>query len=225
MGSCFWGINQKANMYCKLVFILLSCIASCYGGLLGAGQGGGSCAAAPFRTPAGALQWPNGCPAGNECCTEYGYCHPQSAWIAKAFRDCNGVSNGLPYPSDVIQAEGAAAAQGDTRGLALLSAAGASTSTGYGAVATGYGAATYAGLNGASGYSAYGNTAGYGSGGAGYGVAGSGAAGYAAGATGFGVAGAFGAGLVSFPNGAIVPADTADVAAAKFEHLKAHSYA
>ena len=42
----------------------MSIIARCYGGLLGAGQGGGSCAAAPFRTPAAALQWPNGCPAG-----------------------------------------------------------------------------------------------------------------------------------------------------------------
>merc|ERR1712121_20761 len=138
MGSRYWGINQKANMNSKLAFILLSCIATCYGGLLGAGQGGGSCAAAPFRTPAGALQWPNGCPAGNEGCTEYGYCHPQSAWLAKAFRDCNGVSNGLPYPSDVFQAESAAAAQGDTRGIALLSAAGAIASAGA-AAASGYG--------------------------------------------------------------------------------------
>merc|ERR1719495_818355 len=166
----------------------------------------------PYPSDAGALQWPNGCPAGNECCTEYGYCHPQSAWIAKAFRDCNGVSNGMPYPSDVIQAESAAAAQGDTRGLALLSAAGAPTLN----------AATYAGLDGASG--AFGNTAANGAG-YGFGAAGSGAAGIAGGVTGFGVAGAYGAGLVSFPNGAIVPADTADVAAAKFEHLKAHSYA
>merc|ERR1712042_69631 len=139
MGSCFWAINQKANMNSKLAFILLSCIANCYGGLLGAGQGGGSCAAAPFRAPAGTLQWPNGCPAGNECCTEFGYCHPQSAWLAKAFRDCNGVSNGSPYPIDVIQAETAAAAQGDTRGAALLAAAGVA-SQGAAAAASIYGA-------------------------------------------------------------------------------------
>jgi len=182
----------------------LSIIARCYGGLLGAGQGGGSCAAAPFRTPAAALQWPNGCPAGNECCSEFGYCHPQSAWLAKSFRDCNGVSNGMPYPSDVIQAESAAAAQGDTRGLALLSAAGVS----------GIG-------SGAAGIGGYGSVAaGYGSGAAGYGLAG--AAGY-----GFGAGGAagYGGGLVSYSNGAIVPAETADVAAARIAHLEAHAYA
>merc|ERR1712042_16612 len=171
MGSCFWAINQKANMNSKLAFILLSCIANCYGGLLGAGQGGGSCAAAPFRTPAAALQWPNGCPAGNECCSEFGYCHPQSAWLAKSFRDCNGVSNGMPYPSDVIQAESAAAAQGDSRGLALLSAAGVTQSAGVvgAAVSAGYGSAG----NGAVGF-------GFGTGAA---------AGYSA--------GAYGGGLVS----------------------------
>jgi len=190
----------------KLAFALLSIIARCNGGLLGAGQGGGSCAAAPFRTPAAALQWPNGCPAGNECCSEFGYCHPQSAWLAKSFRDCNGVSNGMPYPSDVIQAESAAAAQGDSRGLALLSAAGVTQSAGV------VGAAV---------------SAGYGSGAAGYGFAGNGAVGFGFGtgaAAGYS-AGAYGGGLVSFPNGAIVPADTADVAAARFAHLKAHSYA
>merc|ERR1712115_398436 len=84
--------------------------ASCYGGLLGAGHGEGSCAAAPFRTPVEALKWPAGCPAGAECCTEYGYCRPQAEWLAKQFRDCNGVSNGIPLPLDVIDAENVAAA-------------------------------------------------------------------------------------------------------------------
>ena len=43
-------------------------------GLLGTGTGEGSCPAAPFRAPAAALKWVLGCPAGAECCTEYGYC-------------------------------------------------------------------------------------------------------------------------------------------------------
>merc|ERR1712115_478365 len=96
--------------------------ASCYGGLLGAGHGEGSCAAAPFRTPIEALKWPAGCPAGAECCTEYGYCRPQAEWLAKQFRDCNGVSNGIPLPLDVIDAENAAAALGDTSAAALAAA-------------------------------------------------------------------------------------------------------
>merc|ERR1719175_405835 len=176
-------------MNIKLVTILLSYTAGCYGGLLGAGQGGGSCAAAPFRTPASSLQWPNGCPAGNECCTEFGYCHPQSAWLAKAFRDCNGVSNGSPYPIDVIQAETAAAAQGDTRGAALLAAAGVIASQGAAAAASIYGAGYGSGAN-AGGFGAsqgaaaaasiYG--AGYGSGAnaGGFGTSGNAAGGFGA---------------------------------------------
>merc|ERR1719445_760924 len=97
-------------MNSRVAVILLSYTASCYAGLLGAGHGEGSCAAAPFRTPIEALKWPAGCPAGVECCTEYGYCRPQAEWLAKQFRDCNGVSNGIPLPLDVIDAENAAAA-------------------------------------------------------------------------------------------------------------------
>merc|ERR1719481_1786301 len=231
-------------MNIRLVTTLLSCIAGCYGGLLGAGQGGGSCAAA-FRTPAEALQWPNGCPAGNECCTEFGYCHPQSAWLAKAFRDCNGVSNGSPYPIDVIQAETAAAAQGDTRGAALLAAAGVIASQGAAAAASIYGAGYGSGANaggfgasgnaaggfGASGLGAYGNTAGgVGASGnaaggfvaSGYGASGYGVSGY--GLAGSGAGGIGGAGFVAYSNGAVVPAEPADVAAARSEHLKAHSF-
>merc|ERR1719210_2484774 len=108
-------------MNSRVAVILLSYTASCYGGLLGAGHGEGSCAAA-FRTPIEALKWPAGCPAGAECCTEYGYCRPQAEWLAKQFRDCNGVSNGIPLPLDVIDAENAAAALGDTSAAALIAA-------------------------------------------------------------------------------------------------------
>merc|ERR1719210_255325 len=108
-------------MNSRVAVILLSYTASCYGGLLGAGHGEGSCAAA-FRTPIEALKWPAGCPAGAECCTEYGYCRPQAEWLAKQFRDCNGVSNGIPLPLDVIDAENAAAALGDTSAAALVAA-------------------------------------------------------------------------------------------------------
>merc|ERR1711963_547547 len=121
MGQLDFG-NQTANMNSRVAVILLSYTASCYGGLLGAGHGEGSCAAAPFRTPIEALKWPAGCPAGAECCTEYGYCRPQAEWLAKQFRDCNGVSNGIPLPLDVIDAENAAAALGDTSAAALIAA-------------------------------------------------------------------------------------------------------
>ena len=99
----------------------MSCLAAtCQAGLLGAGHGEGSCAAAPFRTPVEALKWPHGCPAGAECCTEYGYCRPQAEWAYGAFRDCNGVSNGKPLPPETIDAENAAALHGDTSAAALL---------------------------------------------------------------------------------------------------------
>ena len=44
------------------------------GGLLGAGEGEGSCAAPPFR--AYAVKWTYGCPAFAPCCSEFGYCRP-----------------------------------------------------------------------------------------------------------------------------------------------------
>merc|ERR1712130_3444 len=94
----------------RVAVLLLGVTASCYGGLLGAGVGEGSCAAAPFRSPVEALKWPAGCPAGAECCTEFGYCRPQAEWVAGAFRDCNGVSNGKLLGQDVIDAENAPAA-------------------------------------------------------------------------------------------------------------------
>merc|ERR1719512_192844 len=101
----------------RVAVLLLSAAASCQAGLLGAGHGEGSCAAAPFRTPVEALKWPAGCPPGAECCTEYGYCRPYPEWVGGNFRDCNGKSNGKPLPPDTIAAEAAAAAGGDPAAL------------------------------------------------------------------------------------------------------------
>merc|ERR1712128_18617 len=100
--------------------VLVSLSASCHGGLLGAGTGEGSCPAAPFRANAAALKWTLGCPAGAECCTEYGYCRSQAEWAVGAFRDCNGVSNGTPLAADAIAAENEAAAYGDLSAAGLI---------------------------------------------------------------------------------------------------------
>merc|ERR1712180_320458 len=94
----------------RVAVVLLS-TASCHAGLLGAGTGEGSCAAAPFR--ALAVKWPLGCPASAPCCSEYGYCQPEASWHAGAFRDCNGVSNGRPLAPEAIAAENEAIAHGD----------------------------------------------------------------------------------------------------------------
>merc|ERR1711935_888434 len=96
--------------------------ASCHAGLLGAGFGEGSCAAAPFRSVA--VKWPAGCPAGASCCSEYGYCRPKTEWDAGYFRDCNGVSNGQPLAEEALQAETAAAANGDTAAAQIVASVG-----------------------------------------------------------------------------------------------------
>merc|ERR1712212_557478 len=132
--------------------------ASCHAGLLGAGTGEGSCAAAPFR--ATATKWGVSCPAYASCCTEYGYCRGEDEWLAGNFRDCNGRSNGQALPADAVNAENIAAANGDSRGLALLvvpaggivGAAGAGVAVGAGAgggVAAGAGIGLGAGAAGA----------------------------------------------------------------------------
>merc|ERR1712013_873764 len=183
------------------VLVLLGA-ASIEAGLLGAGSGGGSCAAAPYRTPVSQLQWPGGCPASNSCCSEFGYCHPRESWASGAFRDCNGQSNGRPLEAAAVAAEQAAAAGGDTRGLALLgnSVGGGAGGAGFGAGGVGYGAGAArigAGGAGAAGFGAGG--AGFGAGGAGFGAGG---AGFGAGNAGFGAAGAgFGAGGAGFGAG------------------------
>merc|ERR1719458_1220363 len=87
-------------MWSRVAVVLLSA-ASCHGGLLGAGTGEGSCAAAP-------------------CCSEYGYCQPEASWHAGAFRDCNGVSNGRPLAPEAIAAENEAIAHGDASAAHLL---------------------------------------------------------------------------------------------------------
>merc|ERR1711935_66920 len=96
--------------------------ASCHAGLLGAGFGEGSCAAAPFRSVA--VKWPAGCPAGASCRSEYGYCRPKTEWDAGYFRDCNGVSNGQPLAEEALQAETAAAANGDAAAAQILASVG-----------------------------------------------------------------------------------------------------
>ena len=50
-------------------------------GLLGAGEGEGSCAAPPFR--ALVVKWTHGCPGFAPCCTEYGFCRPLVANFEK----------------------------------------------------------------------------------------------------------------------------------------------
>merc|ERR1712226_1454599 len=108
-------------------------LASCHAGLLGAGTGEGSCAAAPFRANPSALKYVT-CPQYSSCCSEFGYCRPKSEWDLGVFRDCNGVSNGRALEEGAIIAENAAAANGDTRGIALLNTpAGGSVPTAAGA--------------------------------------------------------------------------------------------
>merc|ERR1719505_154503 len=168
-----------------LVALLAGC---CHGGLLGAGTGGGSCAAAPFRSTS--LQWPLGCPESAPCYSEFGYCQIEANWRAGLFRDCNGVSNGRPLEPAAIAAENQAIARGDSRGANLLVVpAGSSTAT-VPAVSHngGYALAGAAGARGSNGAVA---TWGAGGAGAGAGGAGSGAAGagYGAAGAGYGSAG------------------------------------
>merc|ERR1712013_36611 len=162
-----------------LVALLAGC---CHGGLLGAGTGGGSCAAAPFRSTS--LQWPLGCPESAPCCSEFGYCQIEANWHAGLFRDCNGVSNGRPLEPAAIAAENQAIARGDSRGANLLVvSAGSSTATVPAASRNGGYAVAGAGGAGGIGFGAGG--AGSGAGGAGYGAGGAGSgaggAGYGAG--------------------------------------------
>merc|ERR1712112_210272 len=185
-------------------------LATCHAGLLGAGTGGGSCAAAPFRSTS--VQWPLGCPDTAPCCSEFGYCQIEANWHAGLFRYCNGVSNGRPLEAAAIAAENQAIANGDSRAANLLavpagSTAGAAAGFGGGyagaAAATGFAAAGFGGAGAGVGYGAGagfgfgagGAGAGYGAGGAGagYGSGGAGGAGAGAGAV-YGAGGVGGAG-------------------------------
>merc|ERR1712198_342535 len=166
------------------IAFLLPFLASCHAGLLGAGTGGGSCAAAPFRSSS--VQWPLGCPESAPCCSEFGYCQIEANWHAGLFRDCNGVSNGRPLGA-AIAAENQAIANGDSRAANLLVVPAGSTT---GAAGAGFGGGYAAGAGAGTGFAGFGAGAATGFGGAGA------ATGFAG--AGFGGAGAragFGAGV------------------------------
>merc|ERR1712010_58127 len=179
------------------IALLVPFLASCDGGLLGAGRGGGSCAAAPFRSSS--VQWPLGCPESAPCCSEFGYCQIEANWHAGLFRDCNGVSNGRPLEAAAIAAENQAIANGDSRAANLLvvpagSTTGAAGTAPAGGVGGGYtlSGATGASLGFGAGVAGFGGTGGVGAGGGGAGEAGFGAggAGFGAGGAGAGGSGA-----------------------------------
>merc|ERR1712106_1058548 len=98
-------MGRNYNISLGLSFLLFHLTSPVSGGCLGAGIGAGSCPAPPFRAPTEEIDHMDGCPAWAECCTEYGYCHPKSAWLAAEFRDCNGESNGTPLPLETLQKE------------------------------------------------------------------------------------------------------------------------
>ena len=50
-------------------------------GLLGAGEGPGSCLAPPFRSDPDNVAWTEGCPDWAPCCSEYGFC--QTRWVER----------------------------------------------------------------------------------------------------------------------------------------------
>merc|ERR1712168_1190145 len=179
------------------IALLVPFLASCHGGLLGAGTGGGSCAAAPFRSSS--VQWPLGCPDSAPCCSEFGYCQIEANWHAGLFRDCNGVSNGRPLEAAAIAAENQAIANGDSRAANLLvvpagsttGAAGTAPAAGVGGGYTLSGAGGSGAVFGGSGSGAGGAAGTYGGAGIGAGGVGAGfGAGGAAAAAGFGAGGA-----------------------------------
>merc|ERR1712198_101406 len=111
-------VSETRHRMWSRVAALVVLSASCHAGLLGAGQGEGSCAAPPFRSLA--VKWSAGCPEYASCCTEFGYCRGRDEWIAGNFRDCNGLSNGSPLEPGAIAAENAAAAAGDVSAANII---------------------------------------------------------------------------------------------------------
>ena len=66
---------MSPSNYVPLILVVLELVVyHVSGGLLGAGEGEGSCAAPPFR--AHYVKWTHGCPGFAPCCSEYGYCRP-----------------------------------------------------------------------------------------------------------------------------------------------------
>merc|ERR1712010_379776 len=202
------------------IALLVPFLASCDGGLLGAGRGGGSCAAAPFRSSS--VQWPLGCPESAPCCSEFGYCQIEANWHAGLFRDCNGVSNGRPLEAAAIAAENQAIANGDSRAANLLvvpagSTTGAAGTAPAGGVGGGYtlSGATGASLGFGAGVAGFGGTGGVGAGGVGAG--GSGAVFGGSGSGAGGAAGTYGgAGIVAAGAGAGIGGGFAGGAGTRF---------
>merc|ERR1711887_271365 len=151
MGQVSPQTTTKQTMSLALA-LLLPFLASCHGGLLGAGTGGGSCAAAPFRSTS--VQWPLGCPDTAPCCSEFGYCQIEANWHAGLFRDCNGVSNGRPLEAAAIAAENQAIARGDSRAANLLAVPAGSTTGAAGAAGVGAGGAGFGAGGAGAGFGA-----------------------------------------------------------------------
>merc|ERR1711970_1298915 len=183
MGSCMEYFDMKTIE----AVLLLS--AGSQAGLLGAGTGGGSCRAAPYR--AVAVQWGSGCPQTAPCCSEYGYCRTREEWQAGGFRDCNGQSNGTPLPADAVNTELTAASYGDSRGVNLLG----NSVPPVGSVVLG--GVPGNGLGGAPGGGAAGGISGIGLGGAGTPGSGAASAGLGSGLGGAGTPGSGAAGVGS----------------------------
>merc|ERR1712088_52813 len=116
------GVKDRSGpRMAEMAFLLLiSILTTTEAGLLGAGQGAGSCAAFPNRTPTTDLDHVAGCPRYAECCSEFGYCHPKDSWVAGYFRDCNGQSKGQALEGGVILEEALEAAS--NQGQSLVSA-------------------------------------------------------------------------------------------------------
>ena len=70
---------SEGEMAKLLILLLVACLPSSHGGLLGAGEGLGSCAAYPFR--AYSVHWVGGCPPHAPCCSEFGFCRPRVSSI------------------------------------------------------------------------------------------------------------------------------------------------
>jgi len=165
--------------------------------LLGAGTGVGSCRAFPYR--AEEVDW-EVCPQEVPCCNEYGYCRSREEWNELQFRDCNGVSNGIDLPKQVLQLENAlGGVAGESLGAEktfdISQVGGGAFGPGSGVTKNSNGEFNLASGNGGSG-SGFGSN--FGSNGGGGGFSGSGVFGGSNGASG----GSFGnGGSNSFSNG------------------------
>ena len=81
-----------------LLLLLLAALSPSHGGLLGAGEGLGSCAAYPFR--AHSVHWVGGCPPHAPCCSEFGFCRPRVSKICWNSNTCEFRLNGIMGTSE-----------------------------------------------------------------------------------------------------------------------------